>query len=155
MKILKEYRLIILIVLILVAAIIFRTYNGSGFKYDALKRAESSIGGANIITVDMIAGLQGKKLIIDLGGSGQPSSDFSGKILKISPDSILDRQFLKSIRRFRGPVILCASDKPQLARVWMILSQTGIRDLYILNEKRDAGESLNKYRTDSLSGTEL
>jgi hypothetical protein len=45
---------------------------------------------------------------------------------------------MKLIRKNRGPVVLYSEDISEVARIWMILSETGVRDLYILSES--AGE---------------
>jgi hypothetical protein len=51
-----------------------------------------------------------------------------------SPDEILSEKVYKKIHKHDGPKILVSDDQSIAARVWMILSQIGIKDLYILNE---------------------
>jgi hypothetical protein len=87
-----------------------------------------------------------------LGDTGETPGNLIGRILKIKPDSVLDQRFVKSIRRFRGQVILCGANKSVLAKVWMILSQMGVSDLYILDTEKEPDVPGSEPRSDTLTG---
>ncbi|MCK7537140.1 MAG: rhodanese-like domain-containing protein [Marinilabiliales bacterium] len=53
----------------------------------------------------------------------------------MNPESILEKENLKLIRKNKGPVILCSDDSSVSARVWMVLSEMGIKNIYILQDK--------------------
>jgi hypothetical protein len=78
--------------------------------------------------------MTGKKLLVDLGEEPVSGSRFGNITLKMDPGSILDKQNMKLIRKNVGPVILYSEDISEVARIWMILSEMGVRDLYILSE---------------------
>jgi 3-mercaptopyruvate sulfurtransferase SseA len=42
---------------------------------------------------------------------------------------------MREIRKNKGPVILVSGDTSVSARVWMVLSETGMKNLYILTGK--------------------
>ena len=52
-------------------------------------------------------------------------------------------------------MILVSSENAISARVWMILSQIGIKNIFILPEEKDFEVLKNKFRPDTLSAPEL
>lgn len=155
MKTLKQYWIVSAIFLIVLATILIRTFSNGNFKYDSGRWAEPSVLRSNIITEGQLSDLKGDKLIISLGKSGKPDDKFTGYSIGINPDSILDSKFLEIIRRRKGPVILEASENGISARVWMLLSQMGIKNIYILTSGQ-APEVLKKeFRPDTISMPEL
>jgi hypothetical protein len=55
----------------------------------------------------------------------------------------------------KGPVILVSSENTISARIWMLLSQKGLKNIFILSEEKDFEVLKNKFRTDTLSIPEL
>jgi hypothetical protein len=134
MKFLKQYRIILAIFLLVLILVLIRTISPGNFKYDSVKWAEPSATGSNIINEAQMDAMTGKKLLVDLGTEPVSDSRFDDITVKMDPGSILDKPNLKLIRKNRGPVVLYSEDISEVARIWMILSETGVRDLYILSE---------------------
>ncbi len=155
MKLLKQYWLVLAILALVSGALLVRTFSHGNFKYDAGKLAEPSALRTNIIRGDQIQGLKGEIMTIDLQGSGLDNSLVIKSSLKVDPDSILDRKYLDLIRKNKGPVILAGSDHSVSARIWMVLSQMGIKNIYILSEDSDPELLKKEFRPDTLSGPEL
>lgn len=154
MKILKQYRLVLAIILLAASAILIRTYNFRSFKYDAVKLAEPSVLRTNIITEDQIAQIKGERLIVDLRPEGA-TNEMSGEIsLKVNPDSILAKKYLDILRKQDGPVILASSDNSVSSRIWMVLSQMGMKNIFILSKQQNPEELKKEFRPDSVSGPE-
>ncbi len=81
-------------------------------------------------------------------GQISPSSD----TLFIAAGRLLDKENLKAIHTHQGPVLLVSDDPSISAKAWMILSQMGYRDLFVLTEK-DSTEVLKyKFRPDTAAG---
>ena len=78
--------------------------------------------------------MPGKKLLVCLGTEPVSGSRVGDITVKMDPGSVLDKTYLRQIRKNKGPVILFSEDISVAAKVWMILSETGIKDLYILSE---------------------
>ena len=155
MNILRQYWSVFAVLFIVLVAVLFRTFNPGSFKYDARKLAEPSVMRSNIITEDQVSELKSKKLINDIGTSGNVNEKFRDFIIKISPDSILEKNNLKIIRKQKGPIILAASENSVSARIWMLLSQMGLKNIFILSAESDPEELKSKFRPDTLSGPEL
>ncbi len=154
METLKKYRFVSAVFIILLAAVLYRSFSHSGFRYDAPKLAGQSFQGSNIVTEEQIPGFQ-NALIIDLNNSEILKDKYSEFTLKVNPDSILEKKSIRRIIKNKGPVILVSSENAISARVWMILSQKGIKNIFILSEEKDFEVLKNKFRPDTLSAPEL
>jgi hypothetical protein len=132
MKYLKEIKIIIGIVLLLLALILIRSTGMNHFQPDAGKHAGMSVNRANILTGASFASLTGDKLLIALDSA----SIIQGvEIQPIQPASILAKNNLRHIMKHKGPVIISSSSSAKSARIWMLLSQMGRDDLYILSKE--------------------
>jgi hypothetical protein len=130
----KKTNLTILLIssllLMLLVAVLVKSFNHKDFQPDARKWAAASVDGSNVVQAESLNTQREKLLIIDLD-----KSDFTigaSETMNIAASEILEKNNLKKIRKFNGKVAIVAEDKALKARVWMILSQTGIRHLYIL-----------------------
>ena len=148
MSFIKKYRFLLAIVVPILILIIFRSYGSNHFKPDAGKWAAPSFTGTNLVSEENFSTLPGKKLIIMLDNS-KYSTFAEGNSFNISPDSILLSTNIKMIKKNDGPILLLSSESSTAAKIWMILSQMGVRNLYMLGEPE-----LLKYefRTDTIAG---
>lgn len=137
MKFLKQYRIILAVFLLVLILVLIRTISPGNFKYDAVKWAEPSASGSNLINEAQLDAMTGKRLLVDLGSEPVSDGRFGNITVRVDPGSILDKPNLKLIRKNGGPVILYSDDISEVARIWMILSEMGIKELYILSESAD------------------
>jgi len=137
MKSLKQYWLVVTIFLIVVLFVLFRSFSQHEFRYDAVRWAGPSVTGANIITEEQISALRGEILLISLGNQAEVTDQLKDKTMKVNPESILENGNLSVIRKNKGPVILFSDDSSVSARVWMVLSEMGMQNIYILHDEED------------------
>lgn len=152
MNSLKKYIIVIGIITITLALIVIRS-SGNKFRPDAMKLAEASFNRSNIVTSDQAADLEGKVLLIVL----DKSDNYSGvpDAVSIEPGSVLEKKNIKLIRHNNGPVILSSADPSISAGVWMVLSQMGIKDVYILSETKDDETMKHEFRPGTVSQPEF
>ncbi len=137
MKFLKQYWLVLSIFLLVVCLVLIRTFNREQFRYDAVKWAESSIPGSNLVTEDKILKMDGEVLLINLGNVSPSDSKPQVNTVTMEPGLILEKENLTVIRKNKGPVILVSDNSSVSARVWLVLSELGINNIYILRNDRD------------------
>src|SRR5512133_2074943 len=106
MKFLKQYWLVLSIFLLVVCMVLFRTFNREQFRYDAVKWAESSIPGSNLVTEDKIMKMDGKVLLINLGNVSPSDRKLQVNTVTMDPGLIIEKENFRVIRKNRGPVIL-------------------------------------------------
>jgi len=133
MKSLKQYWLVAAIFLIVVLFVLFRSFGRHDFRYDAVRWAGPSATGSNIITEEQISDLHGEILLITLGNQATVTGQLKDKTMMVNPESILEKGNLSVIRKNKGPVILFSDDSSLSARVWMVLSEMGMQNIYILH----------------------
>ena len=134
MKFFRRYWLVLSITLLAVILVLIRTFSHN-FRYDAVRWAEPSALGSNIITEDQIPAMSSDILLITLGNETPAIDLLQDKILKLNPESVLEKANLSLIRKNKGPVILFSDDNSVSARVWMVLSEMGIKNIYILQDE--------------------
>lgn len=164
---LKKNKVLIAIVLTVVILVLIRSLGTDHFKTDAIRWAEPSLSRSNIISKDKIGILAGEKLFINLDESDLPPIPPSGGAkenvttesavtsakteINIPAGSILDKNNLTTITKHKGPVLLF-SGKPEVSvRIWMLLSQLGYKNLYVLTTESDNEVLKYKFHPDTLT----
>jgi hypothetical protein len=155
MEFLKKNKIILFIILPAVILVLIRALGTNHFRTDAKKLAEQSFSGSNIISSAMLSHLEGNKLYINIGTEINDFELQSIKILNISPDSILVKENLRKLRNHNGPVLLYSSDYGLSVRIWMLLSQMGIGDLFIFSEDTEPEILKHEFRPDTVERPEL
>jgi hypothetical protein len=144
-----------MVVLPLLILVLIRSFGTYHFKTDAIKWAQPSVLRSNIISLDKAVSLPGNKLFINLVGKNGVIVTPGMKSINISADSILNKKVLHSIKNNDGPVLLYSSEEGISARVWMLLSQLGQRNIYIVSDDPENEVMKNKFRPDTLIRPEL
>jgi hypothetical protein len=152
MKYLRPYSLVLFIVLPFVIFVLVRSFAPGSFKPDANKLAEASFTGANLLNQQQVAELSMKPLIVKLGNDDTGQNEPSSYTLDIAASRLLDKANLKVIHAHRGPVLLVSDDPEISAKAWMILSQMGYKDLFVLSEKESNEAVKYKFRPDTSAG---
>jgi hypothetical protein len=153
MKIIYKYRTVIAIVLPILILVLIRLLNPNHFKPDAGLWASQSLEHKNLITRNDLSILPGDKLIIILDNA--EIEGIIGKTVKFTPDSVIIRPNLKTLRKHKGPILIYSSDQSLSSRIWMVLSQLGIRDLFILTDDKENEAMKYKFRPDTMTRPEL
>ncbi|HUX96422.1 MAG TPA: hypothetical protein VMV47_11890 [Bacteroidales bacterium] len=155
MNFIKKYKPIFLILLPVLILVLVRTTGINHFKTDARKHAEKSFSRSNLITAEKLSQTGGNKLIINLEKDVIKHITSKITVKSISADSILNKQNIKLLLNHDGPVIISSSDDAVSARIWMLLSQMGVENLFILTEDPEPELLKYKFRPDTLARPEL
>ena len=140
------------IVLLILMLVIFRSNGNNHFKSDARKHAMPSFGHAVIISRGQLRQITGNRLFVflDEGINMGSNNRLKGEILWIPADSLLDKENLKKILNYKGIVLLVSADPAVSARIWMILSQMGRNDIFIVSDNDEPEVLKYKFRPDTL-----
>ena len=155
MKLIYRYKIIIAFLVPLLILLSIRSCRSGSFKYDAGKWAEPSFDNSNVIHLAEIGKLAGERLIVCLDDSYTIIGDMSSTRVHISPDSVLTRKNLTLIRDHKGPVLISSADPALSARIWMVISQTGCSDLFILSDSNDNEVFKHEFRPYTMVRPEL
>lgn len=155
MDLIKKYRVVLAVVLPILLLVLIRSFSTTHFKTDAKKWSEPSFNKSNIISINEIGKLSGEVMIINLGNEVSEISKLTNKILSIPASSILEKNNRKTIGNHNGPVLLYSYDTSVSSRIWMLLSQLGHRNIFILTKETDNEVLKYKFRPDSITRPEL
>lgn len=134
MKTVIKYKYVLAAVVVLAVLVLIRALNPGIFRYDAVKWAEPSVTGENIVTPGKLSATGDNILFVILDPDCQVP-DMTGAVkLTAAPGDLFSGENIRKIRKNKGPVVLCSEDMSVSSRVWMVLSETGIRQLYILKK---------------------
>jgi hypothetical protein len=150
MEFLKSYRVVITVVLIVLILVVIRSIGTNHFKNDARKWAEPSFTNSNTITPEQVGSLKGNNLTINLDNKMIPGEEITGDFRNIPADSILNKNIIKSILKYKGPVLIYSAQPALSARIWMVLSQMGCREIYILTKEPGNEVPKFKFQPDSM-----
>ena len=151
MDLINKYRLVIAVVLPILILVLLRSLGVNHFKNNVKRWAEPSVKQSNTIDIKQSDALSGKKLIINLDNDVIGIREISADAQNIPADSVLTKKYFKIIRKHDGPVLLFSSQPSVSARIWMILSQMGFNNTYILTNNKDNEVFKYKFRPDTLS----
>jgi hypothetical protein len=103
------------------------------FRNSATKWSEKSFDRSNLLNPADLKLIKTDILFIDLNSTHELQAENITK-MKITPDEILMKKNFKVIYEHNGVKVIASGDMALSARLWMLLSQMGIRELYILDE---------------------
>lgn len=157
MKILKQFRIALVIVIPVLILVIIRSVSTNHFKPDANKLAEPSVMRSNLISNEEISAASGEILLINLNEASLEGAwiGTDAEILNVTPEAVLEKSIIKKLSGFSGKSVLVSSDASVSARMWMFLSQMGVKNLYILTNDKENESFKNKFRPDTLTRPEL
>ena len=155
MNFIKKYKTVLLILVPVLILVLVRATAINHFKSDARKNAEKSFTRSNLITSEKLSQTEGKKLLINLEKDVIKHIPSEMTVLTVPSDSILSKKYMKFILNNDGPVIISSSDVSVSARIWMLLSQMGVENLYILTEDTEPEALKYKFRSDTLARPEF
>jgi rhodanese-related sulfurtransferase len=154
MERLKQFKYIAMLILAVMILVLFRATGADNFKPGAERLAAPSALRTNLISTDKMESLPGNKLIVLLSENIPAPENTKISAVVIPAPTILDKKNLKLIRKNNGPVLLYSDETATSAKVWMILSQLGLKDIYILTAGNEEVFK-NEFRPDTLIRPEL
>lgn len=134
----RQYGMIILIVLPVAILVLIRATTMNHFKQDARKLAEPSFRNSNTLSWEQLTTFKSGYLIIDLDDQNNLLEKHPGiSVIQLSPQLMLEKAGQDVLQSNELPAILYSSDPAISARVWMLLSQMGYHHLFILVDEPD------------------
>jgi rhodanese-related sulfurtransferase len=141
MNIKKQFLIIGLIVIPIAAGVIIRETKTYRFGHDARALAGHSFDSSRVIGWEQLAAMKNSTLLIDLSTNGVLKESRISGTVHIPAARLLEKASLDTLREHADDIrILYSTNQGESARAWMVLSQMGYRDLYILAD--DRGEEM-------------
>lgn len=132
MNILKKYGLIAALILSVLLMVVIRLSDTNHFKPDAQKWAKPSLSKSNILSLEQADQLEGLKLIISDGHNDDLPIPIDDETKQLSFDEVLTKNSLRIIRKHEGPIFVFSNETSVSARIWMLISQMGYDEVFII-----------------------
>jgi rhodanese-related sulfurtransferase len=133
----RQYGIIFFVVLAVVILVLVRSLSPGHFKQNARKLAEASFTNSNTMSREKLGTLRTSSLIVDLSDHDKLPKNPPAGAVNIPFRSLLEKAGQKVIHEFKGPVFLYSENPGTSAKAWIILSEMGYRNLYILTDEPD------------------
>ena len=146
------------LILAIPGLVVIRSLTSNHFKPDAELHALQSYNHSVVVTSDQAEIMAGNKLIIDLDSEVDHPEGYNSSVneeLHSDAKSILNRINRQKIMKFKGNVFLVSSDPSLSSGLWMILSQMGRKDLFIVSDNADPEIFKYEFRPDTLTRPEF
>jgi hypothetical protein len=150
----KRFLIVLIIVLPLLALAMVKTLKAGHFRNNALKWASPSLDKTNLVIPGQWQRLKQPVLFVNLDRNTDTLRN-SLQMTQIDPENLLAHENLKKLRAQKGSIVLVSEDPALSSRVWMLLSQMGYSNLFVLTDSTDNEVFKYKFRPDTSIGPEL
>ncbi len=150
----RNLKIVILILGVLLVLVIVRNSDQKVFKEKAKTAVEAARNNSNLITLNQLKKLTAPYLIIDIGSEKRPDSLQFQHAVKITFSQLLDKANRKVLNEASGELILYADDAATTSRAWVILNQLGYKNLRILTFENNPEELKYKFQPDTTARLE-
>jgi len=154
MTLLKDLKLVILVVAALLTLVIIRYTNQNVFKERVATAVEITQRNGNLITLHQLKMLQTPYLVIDLTSKSGNDSTIFKHALPIQLENLLDEVNRKAMDEARGAVILFSEDEATVSKAWIILNQLGYKNLLVLSNEVNPEVLKYKFQPDTTARLE-
>ena len=138
MKKYLPYLIASLIVFPVAVGFVIRSTDAYRFGRNAAAAAAPSLQETNMIRWEQLAAMKAKTLVVDLSDTASLLLQKTNGTVHIPAAHLLDRASLDTLKAHRNETrILYSPDAGVSAKAWMVLSQMGYRNLYILADDPD------------------
>ena len=150
----RNLKIVILVIGILLVLVIIRNSDRNIFKEKAKTAVEAARNNNNLITINQLKKLTSPYLIIDISSENRPDSLQFQHAVKIAFSQLLDKANRKVLDEASGELILYADDIATTTRAWVILNQLGYKNLRILTIENSLEELKYKLQPDTTARLE-
>ncbi len=154
MKKLKNLRLIIIVLAVILVLVIIRTSNKNLFKQDpefAINVATKSI---NAVSAADLKKLSAQYILVDLDNPDNYNSSQFEHSVNIPFEQLLEKTNRKVLDETKGEIVLFSEDVSTASKAWVILNQLDFQDVLILQTSENIEVFNYKFQPDTTARLE-
>ena len=130
MKYLKELKIVLILIAVVLVLVIAQTTGKNRFKQDANNAVEAAARNNFSVSVSELKSAENDYLIVDLNDSGKAHFENS---LQIPLEKLLDETNLKKLKETENKILLVSDDNSKAEKGWVILNQLGFENVFVLS----------------------
>lgn len=145
-------KILILVSILLALVLVISQLRGNNFRQGAENHANNALMGMNFISVEEYNNTNGSAIII--GISDTPADIRISDLYIIEEEELLlNKSEIRAIRKLPPPRILIAKNPAIMARAYILLSQKGIKELYLPEYIKEDMLLKYKFRPDTVNAS--
>jgi len=146
---LKNLKVVILVIGILLVLVVVRVSDQNLFKKDAKTAIEATRNNSNVISFNQLRQQKNPWMVVNIGNSDIPDSMKIEHSMKIPFENMLDQANRKILEKVDGNLILYSADVATASKAWVILNQLGFKNVFILSAGENPEELKYKFQPDT------
>jgi hypothetical protein len=151
MNLLKNLKIIILVIAVLLILIIIRYADRNVFRENPETAVALTRDNSNLISLSRLRESGTSYLLIELGSELRYDSLHS---IQMPFEKLLDKPNREILDQAKGKLILFSDDPGTAEKAWIILNQLGYKNLFILALEENPGELKYKFQSDTTARLE-
>ena len=154
MKKLKDFRIVIFVLVVILILVVSRASDQQVFKEKAAVAINDANDNRNVVTSDQLKKNVSPFVVIYLDGKVQQET-FPGELsVSIPFEKLLDHENRNILNSAKGDIILMAKEADTASKAWVILNQLGYKKVKILSPDGRPEELKYKFQPDTTARLE-
>jgi len=146
---LKDLKIVLFILLIVLVLVIAKTTGKNRFKIDA-KNAIEVISSNNFsVSLTGFRAAENQFLVVGLNESGSIQFDNS---LKVPFEKLIDETLIQKLKDTEKRILLVSEDNSLAIKSWVILNQLGFKNIFVLSDAENAEVLKYKFQPGTSAG---
>ena len=154
MKLLKDFKVVVFVLVILLTLVVGRVSDQQVFKEKAVVAIDQANENRNLVTSDQLKKNVSPFVVIDLDGKSQQGTFPGQSSVPIPFEKLLDQENRITLNTAKGEIILKAEEVATASKAWVILNQLGYRKVKILSPDGRQEELKYKFQPDTTARLE-
>lgn len=134
MEILKNFKIVLLILLAVLVLVIVRSVGKNTFKQDVQDIIAAVESNNFQVNEEELKGIENQYLIVDLTESGSASYENS---VKIPFKKMLEESSLEKFKATESKILLVSDDNSVAVKAWVILNQLDFRNVFVFSDEEN------------------
>lgn len=134
MEILKNFKIVLLILLAVLVLVIVRSVRKNTFKQDVQDIIAAVESNNFQVNKEELKGIENQYLIVDLTESGSVPYENS---VKIPFKKMLEESSLEKFKATESKILLVSDDNSVAVKAWVILNQLDFRNVFVFSDEEN------------------
>ena len=150
---LKDLKIVLFILLIVLVLVIAKTTGKNRFKQDAKNAIEVITSNNFSVSLTDFRAAENQFLVVDLSESGSIQIQFDNS-MKVTFEKLIDETLIQKLKETEKKILLVSEDNSLAIKSWVILSQLGFKNIFVLSDVENAEVLKYKFQPETSAGME-
>ena len=150
---LKDLKIVLFILLIVLVLVIAKTTGKNRFKQDAKNAIEVITSNNFSVSLTDFRAAENQFLVVDLSESGSIQIQFDNS-MKVTFEKLIDETLIQKLKETEKKILLVSEDNSLAIKSWVILNQLGFKNIFVLSDAENAEVLKYKFQPETSAGME-